>query len=54
MRVSLVLLLCIAASAGRASAAAGDHPVDESMASVPWTAEEIVALCDGTDDGLPW
>ena len=23
------------------------------MANAPWTAREILALCDGTDDGLP-
>ena len=52
MRVSLVLLLlCATAAAGRASVA-GTHPTDGG--NVPWTAEEIVALCDGTDDGLPW
>ena len=25
-----------------------------AAAGIPWTASEILALCDGTDDGLPF
>jgi len=41
MRVARVLSVALVVLAGRA------------LADVPWTADEILALCDGTDDGLP-
>jgi len=43
MRAARVFVLATALALGCSSA----------LADTPWNAEEILALCDGTDDGLP-